>query len=229
MLTRWFKTFGFVVMVLAWCVSPSQPVWSDDPVKDEAGKAEKDDRKWTSMIVPGSLDGWKATNFGGEGKVECDKEGVIHFEPGNPLTGITYGKEFPKDNFEIRWEARRVDGSDFLAGLTFPIGDSFCSFIAGGWGGGVTGISSINGNDASENETTQFLDYKKGQWYKFHLRLTPTHIIVTIDGKELVKVQRGDKRFSIRNEVRESRPLGYCVFETRVEMRGLEYRTLDDK
>ncbi len=219
------------VVVVYFCFSaiPCQLVWSDEPVKDDAAEKEKDKAKWTSMIVPGSLDGWKATNFGGEGQVECDKDGVILFETGHPLTGITYGKEFPKDNFEIRWEARRVDGSDFLAGLTFPIGDSYCSFIAGGWGGGVTGISSINGNDASENETTQFLDYKKGQWYKFHLRLTAEHIIVTIDGKELVKVERGDKRFSIRNEVRESRPLGYCVFETRVELRGLEYRALESK
>ncbi len=229
MRSRFLGFMSFAVVYFCVSAIPCQVVWSDEPVKDDAVKTEKDKAKWTPMIVPGSLDGWKATNFGGEGKVDCDKDGVILFETGHPLTGITYGKEFPKDNFEIRWEARRVDGSDFLAGLTFPIGDSYCSFIAGGWGGGVTGISSINGNDASENETTQFLDYKKGQWYKFHLRLTAEHIIVTIDGKELVKVERGDKRFSIRNEVRESRPLGYCVFESRVEVRGLEYRTPDSK
>ena len=38
--------------------------------------------------------------------------------------------------------------------------------------GGVVGLSSIGGFDASENETTQFVEFKNGQWYKIRLRVT---------------------------------------------------------
>lgn len=60
----------------------------------------------------------------------------------------------PVMNYELSLEAMRVDGSDFFCGLTFPVGSNFCSFIVGGWGGGVVGLSSLNSEDASQNETT---------------------------------------------------------------------------
>ena len=37
-------------------------------------------------------------------------------------------KDFPKENFEIRWEANRLDGSDFFVGITFPVGDEPVSY-----------------------------------------------------------------------------------------------------
>ena len=33
--------------------------------------------------------------------------------------------------------------------------------IVGGWGGGVVGMSSLNGKDAARNETTQYVSSKK--------------------------------------------------------------------
>jgi hypothetical protein len=48
-------------------------------------------------------------------------------------------------NYEIKLEAKKVTGNDFFCGMTFPVGDSFCSFIVGGWGGPVVGLSSIDG------------------------------------------------------------------------------------
>jgi hypothetical protein len=33
-----------------------------------------------------------------------------------------------------------MDGSGFFAGITFPVYDSFCSWINGGWGGMVAGF-----------------------------------------------------------------------------------------
>ena len=65
----------------------------------------------------------------------------------------------------------RVEGSDFFVGLTFPVRDSHASLIVGGWAGSVVGISSIDGRDASENETTEVMKFKNGQWYKFRLRV----------------------------------------------------------
>ena len=48
---------------------------------------------------------------------------------------------------------------------------SHASFILGGWGGGIVGISSIDGRDASENETTDFRNFDNERWYKVRVRV----------------------------------------------------------
>ncbi len=116
--------------------------------------------------------------------------------------------------------------SDFLVGLTFPVGDEHCSFICGGWGGGLAGISSIDGNDASENQTTQFRDIKNNKWYRFVVKVDSKTITVTMDGEQIIEVPREGKSFTVRGEVRASRPLGYCVFASKVAVKDFEYRSL---
>jgi hypothetical protein len=183
--------------------------------------------KWTSLIKEESLDGWEITNFGGEGEVAV-KDKTIYMDTGDPLTGVTSKlKDFPKTDYEMQWKARRVTGSDFFVGITFPVGDEHCSLICGGWGGGLTGISSINGNNASENETTGFKDFKNESWYSFRVRVDSKQIIVWLDDKEYIKVDREGKSFSLRAEVLKSRPLGYCVFQSKCEVKDWEYRKLD--
>src|SRR6188472_1282036 len=103
--------------------------------------AKKDEPQWKSLFDGKTLEGWKTTKFGGEGEVEV-KDGVIILNTGTDMTGITYTGKVPKTNYELLIEAQRLDGFDFFAGVTFPVGDSFASFIPGGWGGGVTGVSS---------------------------------------------------------------------------------------
>ena len=81
------------------------------------------------------------------------------------LTGVSYTNELPRIDYEVSLEAMKIDGSDFFCGLTFPVDNAFCSFIAGGWGGGVVGLSSIDGMDASENETTKYMKFDASRWY----------------------------------------------------------------
>ena len=92
------------------------------------------------------------------------KDGAIVMEKGKKMNGVTYaGKDFPKSDYEVVLEGKRIDGRDFFCTTTFPVGDGFCSLVVGGWGGKLTGISSINGSDASENETTSSMDFKRRQ------------------------------------------------------------------
>jgi hypothetical protein len=116
----------------------------------------------------------------------------------------------------------RVDGSDFFCGITFPVGDAPCSLILGGWGGGVVGLSSINGSDASENETTQFVPFENNQWYKIRLRVTKERISAWLDGKEVIDIERGDKKFTIRSEVELNRPLGFSTWQTKGALRNIK-------
>lgn len=231
---RRFLSIVFASLIGALC-SQSEMAFSQsakqEPAKTEA-KQVPDDKKtkeegWKPLLKSDSLDGWQLTNFGGEGEVEVN-EGVLKIGRGEPLTGITLDrKDFPTDNFELQWKARRVEGTDFFAGVTFPVGKEYCSFICGGWGGGLVGLSSINGNDASENETASFRQFKNGQWYSFRVRVDKTHITVWIDDKEALQVERANRRFSLRAEVLKSRPLGYCVFQSIVEVQDWEYRVVE--
>src|SRR4051812_15945724 len=119
---------------------------------------------WISLFDGKTLKGWKATEFIGRGKILCDL-GLIVFEAGDPFTGLNWTDSVPRINYEISLDAMRVGGSDFFCGLTIPVKDSCCSLIAGGWGGSLIGISSFDGADASENESTKFINFENGRWY----------------------------------------------------------------
>jgi hypothetical protein len=217
-----------------FCLTSISPVFGQEkPAADatiekpaEKSEAKSDEKEgWKPLVAEKTLDGWESTNFGGEGEVTVANH-ELTLEPGDPLTGITYKKEFPKTNFEIELEAQRVDGSDFLCGLTFPVGKDYCSFIAGGWGGGVVGLSSIDGFDASENSTTQFFQFKNAQWYKFRVRVDDKMIRAWIDDKKLVEQEREGHNFTLRGEVLASRPLGYCAFQSEVKIRNFRWRPI---
>ncbi len=169
---------------------------------------------------------WKTCNFGGEGPVKIDPS-LIRLGYGDPLTGIRWSGEFPRDSFEIRLEARRTDGHDFFCGLTFPVGEGKCSLILGGWGGGVVGLSSIDGEDASSNETTQFKVFDNDTWYKVKVRVTPENVVAYLDDKVWVDQQRGNHHFDIRIEMDPTLPLGIANFQCQSELRGLQWRQLD--
>jgi len=176
-----------------------------------------------------TLKGWKSTNFGGEGDIAVkDKQIIMEF--GSPMTGITWKgdpKKLPKTNYEITLDAMRVDGSDFFCGLTFPVKKDPCSLILGGWGGGTTGLSSINGADASENETTDYRMFENKKWYKVRLRVLDDRIQAWVDGKEIVCVDIKDKQLGIRIEVEQSRPLGIASFQTTTAIRNFKLHWLD--
>jgi hypothetical protein len=189
-----------------------------------ARAADKDAAQ--SLFDGKTLGQWKSTAFGGEGEVEIE-DGTIVLRAGSPMTGITWTGKYPKMGYEISLEANRVDGSDFFCGLTFPVGDSPCSFICGGWGGGVVGLSSIDGSDASENETTRYQEFENKRWYKIRVRVTPAKIEAWIDDKQMVDVETKDRRISIRPEVDLSRPLGISCYQTTAALRNIKLRALE--
>ncbi len=198
----------------------------DKPLRKGTKKVDGDKPQWKSLLPEKGMEGWEVTDFGGEGEVKRDGEQLV-LGSGDPLTGINYKKgDFPTENYEIEVEAQRVDGNDFLCGLTFPVADEFCSLIAGGWGGGVVGLSSVDGYDASENATSLYQPFDNNKWYKFRVRVDPQHITAWINDKEAIKQEREGHEFSTRIEVYVSQPLGYCAFQSQVGIRNFRWRPL---
>ena len=168
-----------------------------------------------------TLANWKGTEFGGRGDVLVEG-GEIRLGMGNDLTGINFVGVMPKMDYELRLEASRVEGSDFFCGLTFLYGEASCTLVVGGWGGGLVGLSSINGEDASENETTTFRKFEKGKWYRIRVRVTAAKIEAWIDGDLVVDVVTKDKKIGMRaGEIELSKPFGIATFRTSGALRKI--------
>ena len=147
----------------------------------------------TTLLFDGkSLDGWEITNFGPQGPVYVSG-GEIILGMGDGCTGITWKKAFPRTNYEVSLDAMRVAGNDFFCGLTFPVGKSPCSLIIGGWGGATVGLSSIDGKDAAENETTSIRNFDKNRWYHIRLTVTDNFIKSWIDSTKVIDFTIGKK------------------------------------
>jgi len=193
---------------------------------DQAAPAKGNGPAWQPLFDGKTLTNWESTKFVGEGAVKVEN-GQIVLEAGRNLTGITWtGPELPTTNYEIGLQAMRVEGHDFFAGVTFPVADSFCSLILGGWGGTVVGLSSINGVDASENETSQSVEFEAGRWYNIRIRVTPAKIEAWLDERQIINQDLNDNRIGTRIEVDPSRPLGVASWRTKSALRDLRLRHL---
>jgi hypothetical protein len=179
---------------------------------------------WQPLFDGQSLRGWRITKFDGPNRVEV-RNGLLYLGTGDPFTGINYTNAPPTMNYEIALEALRVSGSDFFCGLTFPVRDSFCSLIVGGWGGSVVGLSNIDGMDASENETTQFIDFANGRWYRVRLRVTEQKIEAWIEQKKVVNLTTTGRKLSLRfGDIELSKPLGISCWMTSAALREIKLR-----
>jgi hypothetical protein len=178
--------------------------------------------EWITLFDGKTLRGWKETDFGGQGAVHVEDATLI-LEQG-VMTGVTWTNEIPRMNYEVSLEAKRVMGSDFFCGLTFMIGNDPCSFIVGGWGGGVVGLSSLDGEDAANNETTHYLNFQTGRWYQIRVRVVPNRIACWIDEDKVVDVDVTGRKIGIRVEVEPSVPFGISTWSTASALRNIRVR-----
>jgi hypothetical protein len=172
--------------------------------------------------------GWKPTAFR-NGGVPAFTEAVITLPPGAPMTGITAPEFKPRINYEIRFEAARVMGNDFFASLTFPYQDSHATWVNGGWGGDIVGISSIDNWDASENETRTYFNFENDRFYRFRIQVTATHIKAWIDDKPIVDLAINGRVVSLRKGMDPTTPLSLFSYNTASSIRKVEFRLLPSR
>jgi hypothetical protein len=189
----------------------------------ERSSIEKKDS--TFLFNGETLDGWEITNFGPQGPVYVSGGNII-LGMGDGCTGITWKGDFPKNNYMITLEAKRITGNDFFCGMTFPVNESFCTLIIGGWGGAVVGLSSINGYDASENETKTIRNFETGKWYNICLTLFNDSIKASIDETDVIDFAIGNNKLSLRPEVRLSKPFGIASWTTAAAIRNIRLKPL---
>ena len=181
-------------------------------------------QEWKPLFDGKSIEGWKEAEFKGHAGIAL-QDGAIVLNAGSPMNGATWTGSFPKFNYEVRFEAVRLAGNDFFASLTFPVGDSYCTWVTGGWGGDIVGLSSLDGWDASDNETRTYFDFEKGRWYAFRLQVTPARITCWIDDKQIINVEIAGRTVDLRpGEIKLSAPFGFASYGTTGALRKIDYR-----
>ena len=149
--------------------------------------------------------------------------GKIIFDRGDPLTGMVINDsnfEPPNDEYEITLKARKIDGRDFFCALTFPVPEknSCCTFVAGAWGGQVTGLSNIDYLDANKNITRSTLNYDHDRLYTIRVEVTHGRIRCWIDKKLVVNCIIADKHISMRpGPIEKCQPFGLASIGVDVE------------
>ncbi len=176
-----------------------------------------------------TMKGWAVTDFAGHGDVSV-KEGTLQIDMGAALSGVTYTNPTPKVNYEVTLKARKLAGGDFFCGLTVPVRDSHCTFVVGGWGGGLVGISSIDGMDASENETMKVLYFETGKWFDIRFRVTADRLTAWIDNEQVADVDITDRRVSMRaGEIEIAKPFGISTYATTAQIKDIRLKQLPEK
>jgi 3-keto-disaccharide hydrolase len=202
---------------------PKQPVLLQQ--KTDSAKVKKG---WRPLFNGKDISGWKVTEFGGQGEVYVE-DGDVVITQGADLSGIHTDRKLAGKQYEVEFEARRQAGSDFFVGFTFPVKDGHCSLILGGWGGGVCGVSSLEGMDASENETTTFMDFEKDKWYRVRVVVTDKKMDAWVDKLHLVDVETEGRRIDVRFEMERSKPFGFATYQTTGRIRNARIRDLSPK
>jgi hypothetical protein len=197
-----------------------------------SGAAGAEEPKPVKLFDGANFDDWEAVDIGGSGYVEWDDDrGVMIVRQGDSLSGAIFKKTegLPVERYEITLETRRTHGVDFFCGLTFPVGnlETCATLILGGWGGSVTGISSIDGLDASNNATGTYQRYEDEKWYKVRMRVTPENLSAWVDDKQVVDIDIKGRKVALRPGPMESyAPLSLTTFNTEAEFRNVVLKPL---
>ena len=216
------------LLALCGCEKP-QPAAENTSPEAVAEKPAAEPDGWIAMetIAPGH---WQPIN--GAAELEWNGgTGVLHIDFGTDLNGVRWTGPLPAAPYEIELEARRMGGNDFFCGLTFPVrSENECvTFVVGGWGGDIVGISSIDGLDASENSTASMREFENERWYHIRLRVEDERLQAWIDNEPVVDADLLDRRLSLREgPIEDCAPLGLATWVTSAEMRGMRWRKLAD-
>lgn len=188
-------------------------------------------RTWELLSAAENMH-WKSADMPDTGKAEV-RDGEAVLESGGPMTGLRYDNwmtgGLPVRDYAITCEAMRSEGTDFFAAITFPVRklETCATLIVGGWGGGLVGISSIDGEDASNNSTRSEQKFENGKWYHLKLEVRDEELKAWIDDRLVINTSIKARVISLRPGYIEScAPFGIATYQSTGRVRKLVVEAL---
>jgi hypothetical protein len=188
-------------------------------------------RHW-DLLAADQLQHWTPTGIPEEGRTTVSL-GEALLEPGGPLTGLRYGNwqkaGLPVRDYAVSFEATRIEGGDFFAAVTFPVRslDTCATLVIGGWGGGLVGISSIDGQDASENSTRGEHLFENGKAYHFRLEVREDELKAWLDDRLVINTSIKGRTISLRpGYIEKCAPFGLATYSTNGRIRNVSVMEL---
>ncbi len=175
---------------------------------------------------------WSQSGIPEEGRIAVSN-GELTLSSGQPMTGCKFSGwsalGLPGTSYSISYEAMRVEGDDIFAMCTFPVSshNAHATFVLGGWGGTVTGISSIDFSDANENSTRGEMRYENGLWYRVRIEVRPEDIRAWINDRPMVNVNIRGRKVGLRpGFIDHCLPFGFATWNTGGKVRQVVVRVL---
>lgn len=187
--------------------------------------AEAPASPWQELFDGRDLSSWKAGVFGEFPEFDRVEDGVV-IPQGVPLAGLTYQGEPPTPPFEAEFEVTKEYGADFFFSVTFPVRGEHLTLVLGGWGGVVCGLSCLDGEDASGNETRTLRVFPDGTRYRISMVVTDERVRVDLDGEGLIDADLRGRELELRPEVDPSVPFGVASFATQTILHRVRVRQL---
>lgn len=187
-------------------------------------------RSW-DLLSAEAAGQWQQAGIPDEGKVEVQgTELILH--AGLPMTGAKWTgwtDALPSTGYAIEYEAMRVEGNEIFGMATFPVGShqSHATFVIGGWGGTVTGISSIDFRDAGENQTRGEQRFENNRWYQVRIEVRPEDLRAWVEGRIVVNASIKGRQVTLRpGFIDHCLPFGFATWNTTAKIRGVRVEKL---
>lgn len=188
--------------------------------RDKAAIVES---RW-SLLQGTRAEQWQQAGIPDEGGLSI-KEEELTLTPGQPMTGAKFtgwSEALPSTSYAITYEAMRVQGDDIFGMVTFPVGshEAHATFVLGGWGGTVTGISSIDFADANENSTRGEQVFENGRWHRVRIEVRPEDLRAWVNDRPVVNVSIKGRKISLRpGFIDHCLPFGFATWNTTAKIR----------
>jgi len=195
------------------------------PLVGEAPKAGK----WQSLFDGKTLAGWRVVEGGddtGHGEVRA-VSGELRCGVGKLFTGVAWTRQFPTENYEVEYEAKRVEGTKGFGSVLFPVGPQHVCLTLGGWDGTVVSLHWMDGKPGIENSTAKRKTFEDGRWYQVRLRVSKGKIEAWIDDEKMIDVNAEGRTFSLDGSSAARKPFGFsCGEATAAALRNIRLRRL---
>jgi len=160
-----------------------------------------------------SLAGWQVMDKG-----EFERHGLVHvqdgrlvLEAGDPATGVRWGGDVPRLDYEITLSAQRLYEAPFCE-VVFPIAQADCQLVVGGWDeGAYAALAEIDDTATENNPTYTRMSFRIEQWYRVRLRVTEARIQAWVDGRQVIDLATAGHTFHMPPAWHCLRPLGLAA------------------